>query len=500
MTTTHQLANVASYVRSPEVATAITRFADQLPLKGYLVEPADALGIAKTFKAPGAAAVARVATSAPVLDKLVRDARKGVREALVHNPNLLPDQLEELLLKSLQKDGDGTVITPVAKMLTHERFLAVLERGASQSRVFGDSVADAIRHHLKAGGAEFYEAATRVTGVDPLHDSRQLPAASDPSSDWWEPGMLARLRPQLSATQAGRLLDDLLYRGYVVDTADVEAVPAQPTRMRPDRWPMLADELETPEFAAALGKLGTDWATKLKNSVTSKSQIRARQRRYYPQPRAVAVHDIDMGSWTVTVVNKLAEGFWKDGLRGLGSGTLAEKHTKETAAATLVQANALASKHGFQRYSHRALAFMFPFVATDSPVIEAIGAWANGRLKSQPTPEKIDEMYEIVGPDLSTKLSEVLVEAGCLHMIPGDRLQDIDADRVLRSPALTAAVFTHFLGDATDTWTTALELSLDWDGSMGELIETAAAASDYEMPEFENPVIEVTEDVLPTLF
>ena len=118
---------IQGVVRDPEVLKTLIEEHKYNVSDSLQVEPTEADRLMKMGKGPATEKIAPTVTDQKLLTKLSRDNRKGVRSAVLKNPNLTQEQISEVARRSFKHDKDYSVVAKAAKLLTPENLLSLVK-------------------------------------------------------------------------------------------------------------------------------------------------------------------------------------------------------------------------------------------------------------------------------------------------------------------------------------------------------------------------------------
>lgn len=536
------LRGIQRHITDPSVLSAAIH-ADSFSVNtGVTVQPDQAEQIIKQGKSPAAEALAPVVTDEKLLMKLARDARKGVRLAVLGNPLLTQEHLDHIMVRSLKKDSDYEVSAPASRKMDPEHLLSVLKdyTGCKSNHSDGqiiyydglmssgssygsgtNSLAEivySVCSHLKEGGVEYLRRLHEIGFQDYVfHTTKSVSGHYD---RWYEPGMLSWMVPEMKKDLVPLLLDGLLREFNVVNLEDIKAVASvlndtsvlsherEIRYVRIQMSPKIDDET-----LRAIYDLGPYWrrllqaAPRLPEDLQLKfvSELPTEQLETYRAelpPKAfhswkvaddVHVEDypeLEDYNWqSPDVVNIIGDRWTERFLQRALSGAQANAADSRSVGQRLVELTTAVHPDERHRLSPKVL--FLQSVAMPSyrhgGLVSQFGDiplrdWLQGLLSDQPTNEKVADLVRLAASMGNVaSLIETVASFRRVSLLLGEPLKVAGAD-ALRSPAAAYLVFQHYLGNDPEAWTVALDLSNDWDEGLEDLATTTCAAVGAEFP------------------
>lgn len=540
------LTALQTHVTDPQVLAALITASDFATHHRLKVQPDQAAHLIKQGKGPAAESIAPVVTDEKLLTRLARDSRKGVRSAVLQNPNLTQDQLELTLRKALKTDADYEVAAPAAKLLEDDRLLPIIGEYIEpmndlSGRVFkeaipfsgfsggakatyyapqdlNDLIGEIVRR-IAVGGVEYLKKLHRIKFYDyAVHTNRRR--ASDVS--WYEPGMLTWMAPEMEDTHVAIFLDTLLRNGQVLSDEDMEVAAGIIRGIDPSRFAVsctsavyrgsLMGQKDT--VLRQLYDLGPYWQGIVANSrrlpedlqLAYAEKLTTEQLLKFKDPNPPREADL----WTVTaedlkdsdgpdscdnwqspdVVNIIAERFSAHLIKLAEEDNRGLRHTVQDAANRVL--NFAASVHPDRRAALNPLTLLMASWgrgALNRRGIRGFGsdplrAWVRGELEHQPSASDVRTLLGFTQGVRFEGVSDFLDATA-----DGDRVsllleaaEWMTTGNALSAPKATHLILQHYFGSNVDAWTVAVDLMASWDGSLEELAVTACAASGAEIP------------------
>lgn len=521
-----KITSMIHYVDDPDVAHTLAN------TKGFnwnaaklAMEPSHALNLIKSGKAPAAEAIAKVAHKRETLDKLIKDRRKGVRHALAGNENLTDEDRKVLLDRALKYDEDSDIADRIIPRMEPQSFLEVAKGHLTEVCLSTDAgplgyneirlSPKTVHRLIPQGGREFVQGLAEQQMFGPfLRLSRSNHRSFHPSADsgveWYEPGMLSWILPELPADLASELAYNMLSAKYPLNVDDMEAA-----RRANDEAPLLVDgnrdrrddrlSRMDGDVARMLLEMGSPWELLVERAmfVPEDVELQLLEKSKSPANEMIPGLMNRSGSVTADLINQTAE-YLIPSVEETNLELRANLHPSDrigpvrerASLAYMARLNMMQRDNGDEGYlsvlrglSTRGVSLMVDHV-TDAissdmqhPSMAAITLWARGECGEVPTAESVEALLENI---TDSRVRVGVVEYLATHIpeiepVLGKPLEILGV-QALNSAEMTAKVFTHYFRNNTEAWQTAMDMAPEWEGSIEDLAATACIANDVPLP------------------
>lgn len=523
---------IQGFVRDPEVLKTLIEEHKYNVSDSLQVEPTEADRLMKMGKGPATEKIAPTVTDQKLLTKLSRDNRKGVRSAVLKNPNLTQEQISEVARRSFKHDKDYSVVAKAAKLLTPENLLSLVKdevqvgsyfvRRAGHStmtlshlpfeEVYGSSA------HFR--GAVYLELLKplREGGVDylkQLHDAgiEDYAVHRDRIGMWYEKGMTAWMVPEMKPELAYVWLANILSRDLPLSADDIRAarpvIESVTEEIQIGSYRNTLTAKHDPEVYRNLMDMGGVWVQFVRQSVHAPADLCAQFAEEMPDDAItnypIPEVPVEVCTWDVSpealeslndaetpwigfeeanvLVDRLLQMALRDGLSNLKRGVRQlNKHIKTTHQVRQI----VFAVHPNERHklSYKAI-FLARGRSSYDPQGQtaALTKWAAGEFVDQPSVEKVTNMVAwtvALGFPLNTT-TRPIADANRVSLFLGKPLQLLEEVQQT-DPKVSYLVAQHYFGNDVSAWQMVADLDKDWDGSLIDLLETVCATCGLDLP------------------